>query len=61
MSLNKTSEVTTNNSNYELIPIHKLPQNYREECHQLLTSEFPEYFQKFGLVFALLVLCSIPF
>ena len=35
------SKVNNNNSKYELIPFHKLPQNFREECHQLLCSVFP--------------------
>ena len=61
MSSNKMCKVVNNNSNYKLIPIHKLPQNIHEECYKLLMLEFPGYFEMFGLVFALLVLCSILF
>ena len=50
MSLNKMCKETNNNSKYELIPIHKLPQNIREECYQLLSSVFPEYFEFYRLV-----------
>ena len=62
MSLNKMINETNNNSKYELISIHKLPLNIREECYQLLRLEFdiePEYL--FRLVFTLLVLCTILF
>ena len=61
MSLNKMCKETNNNPKYELIPFHNQAHKFREECHQLLNTEFPKYFELFGLVFALLVLCCIPF
>ena len=30
-------------NNCKLIPFHKLSHEFREKCHQLLSSEFPGY------------------
>ena len=45
MALNKIRKVNIDNTKYKLIPFHKLPQNFREECHQLLQLEFNGYFE----------------
>ena len=29
---------------YELVPIHKLQPQFREDCYQLIEIEFPGYF-----------------
>ena len=45
MATNKTSKDKNESSNYQLIPLHKLPHNSREECRQLLNLTFKDYFE----------------